>query len=176
MTPRREALCVSLGATTVTVDYNPIVFEHPNMTTVTVPQLNGTFDVILADSSLDHDGLGRYGDPIAPDADLITMDKLRTLGRTLLLTVPVGPDLLAFNLMRIYGSLRLPLLLQGWSILDTFGFDPIRLTTPTTNYRRSYEPVFVLQPSTDLLHNPLLHFFPVPEEEEEDVPPLALDL
>mmetsp|Transcript_1107 Transcript_1107/g.3768 ORF Transcript_1107/g.3768 Transcript_1107/m.3768 type:complete len:318 (+) Transcript_1107:245-1198(+) len=152
ITPRREALCLDLGAArTTTVDYNRIDFEHPQTRTLTVDELadsDETFDLILADSSLDHDGLGRYGDPIAPDADLVAMDALRRRlgpGGKLLLSVPVGPDLLAFNLMRIYGPLRLPLLLEGFDVLDTIGHDEAILHRPVANHRRTHEPVFVLQ-------------------------------
>jgi len=150
MTPRREALCVALGALTWTVDYNKLTFDHSKMSTMTVDAfMNSTklFDIILADSSLDHDGLGRYGDPIAPDADLVAIDhlkfKLKPQGK-LILTVPVGPDLLAWNLMRIYGPIRLPLLLESFDLIDTIGYDENRLHQNTHNFRQTYEPVFVL--------------------------------
>ena len=35
-------------------------------------------------------------------------------GGRLLLSVPVGPDALVWNLHRRYGAVRLPLLLHGW--------------------------------------------------------------
>jgi len=57
---------------------------------------------------------GRYGDPLNPDADLQAMARVRSIlkpGGLLLLTVPVGPDVLVFNLHRRYGPARLPLLL-----------------------------------------------------------------
>lgn len=57
---------------------------------------------------------GRYGDPLNPDADLEAMARVRSIlkpGGLLLLTVPVGPDVLVFNLHRRYGPARLPLLL-----------------------------------------------------------------
>ena len=43
--------------------------------------------------SFDHDGLGRYGDPINPDGDLVAMDTVRNVvkeGGVLFLTVPIG--------------------------------------------------------------------------------------
>ena len=63
------------------------------------------------------------------------------------LTVPLGPDLLAWNLMRRYGRVRLPLLLHGWDVVKTHGFDDARLDMPHAgkrNFRQSWEPVFVL--------------------------------
>jgi hypothetical protein len=56
--------------------------------------------------------------PQCPDADLVAMDALRVVlrpGGTLVVSVPVGPvDVLVWNLHRIYGPVRLPLLLEGW--------------------------------------------------------------
>ena len=43
--------------------------------------------------SFDHDGLGRYGDPINPDADLEAMQNVQKLlrpGHKMFLTVPIG--------------------------------------------------------------------------------------
>ncbi|KAJ8600231.1 hypothetical protein CTAYLR_001963 [Chrysophaeum taylorii] len=148
--PRYEAVCVALGAETTTVEYNRLTFDHPMMRTVRVVDFSPEkYDVILSASSLDHDGLGRYGDPIAPDGDLLSMDQYRPLANLTLLTVPVGPDLLAFNLMRIYGATRLPLLLAGYDLVATYGFVPERLVKPVSNFRRTYEPVFALRPAAD---------------------------
>jgi hypothetical protein len=65
--------------------------------------------VALSISSFDHDGLGRYGDPLGPDNDLRAMRAARCLLRrqgVLLLTLPVGPDAVVWNLHRRYGALR----------------------------------------------------------------------
>eukprot|EP00958_Prasinococcus_capsulatus_P014869 scaffold1564_cov389-Prasinococcus_capsulatus_cf.AAC.28 len=48
----------------------------------------GTFDAAFAISSLDHDGLGRYGDPVNPFADFQAMERLACLGCRS--SVPVG--------------------------------------------------------------------------------------
>lgn len=98
--------------------------------------------------SLDHDGLGRYGDPLSPDGDLLTMDTLRCIvkpGGLLFLTVPVGPDALSWNLHRRYGRLRLPLLTHGWHTVERVGWDESRvdMSQPIT---RTYEPVLILTP------------------------------
>ena len=98
-------------------------------------------------SSFDHDGLGRYGDRLHPHGDLLAMRgawrALRPGGR-LLITVPVGPDVLVWNLHRRYGPLRLPLLLYGWEEVARFGWEEARLTAPASS-RRSYEPLFILR-------------------------------
>ena len=64
------------------------------------------------------------------------------------LTVAIGSDLVVWNLGRRYGSLRLPLLLQGWKTLDIVGWDDKRAIADS-NYRQRYEPVFVLTPTHD---------------------------
>ena len=79
-------------------------------------------------------------------------------GGILFLTVPIGPDLLVWNLMRIYGPIRLPHLLNSrpWVELGRYGWDEDRLTGSISsssssssdsvrNWRRTYEPVIVLQ-------------------------------
>lgn len=55
---------------------------------------------------VEHLGLGRYGDPIRPDADLAAMNELQrvlTSGGDLYFVVPVGRPRLAFNGCRVYG-------------------------------------------------------------------------
>ncbi len=170
--PWYEALCLAFGATrTITVEYNRLDYAHPDMAVSTVDEFwdistntlthdnnsSGPADVVLSISSFDHDGLGRYGDPVSPDGDLLTMRRLRnalavvTASTRLVLSVPCGPDLLAWNLMRRYGRVRLPLLLDGWDVVARHGWDEARLDLPHAgngHFRRSWEPVFVLAPSS----------------------------
>jgi SAM-dependent methyltransferase len=80
------------------------------------------FDVIINCSSIEHVGLhGRYGSSDAVDGDLEAMRRLRGLlasnGR-MILTIPVGRDAVFLPYHRIYGSARLPALLQGFTILE----------------------------------------------------------
>lgn len=89
----------------------------------------------------------RYGDPIHPDGDLLAMAAAQCVmqpGGLLFLTVPVGPDVVVWNLHRRYGRVRLPLLLRGWEVVDVVGWSWRRFDTPV-DFRRSYEPVFVLR-------------------------------
>lgn len=165
--PWAESVALSHGALSVTtVDYNRLSYQHPQISTLLPEQLfDGTednpdltvnnskkqFGAIISLSSLDHDGLGRYGDPLCPDGDLLSMRDLRTLltpSGLLFLSVPIGPDALVWNLHRRYGPIRLPLLLYGYQQLDCFGWDQALLTAPRS-FRKSYEPVFVLQAMPD---------------------------
>lgn len=98
-------------------------------------------------SSLLRAGLGRYGDPVHPDGDLLAMRTAMCMlrpGGLLFLSVPVGPDVVVWNLHRRYGEVRLPHLLYGWDVLDVVGWNQEKLTADA-NWRRSYEPIFVLR-------------------------------
>jgi hypothetical protein len=54
---------------------------------------------------VEHVGLGRYGDPLDPDADLKAISELKrvlSVGSSLLFVVPVGKAKIMFNAHRIY--------------------------------------------------------------------------
>jgi len=112
-----------------------------------------TFDFVFSMSSLDHDGLGRYGDPISPSGDLFSMRRLQAMLATdkgadnglLFLTVPIGSDVRVWNLHSRYGPLRLPLLFEGWEIVDRIGWKGEEMLVTEANWRQTYEPVIVLR-------------------------------
>ena len=64
------------------------------------------YDVIVTYSSVEHAGLGRYGDPRDTAGDLKAMAAIRAALKpngTLFWGAPVGQDGLMWNAMRIYG-------------------------------------------------------------------------
>jgi len=80
------------------------------------------FDYILNCSTVEHVGLGRYGDPVGEDLDLAAMHKLREWMRLdgngfQILTVPVGRDVAVGHYHRVYGERRLLRLLEGYAVL-----------------------------------------------------------
>jgi SAM-dependent methyltransferase len=81
-----------------------------------------TFDQILNCSSVEHVGLaGRYESADAPDGDLQAMSILRDAlapGGRMVLTIPVGRDLVCPPLHRVYGAERLPRLLDGYTVAE----------------------------------------------------------
>jgi SAM-dependent methyltransferase len=84
------------------------------------PLSDRRFDQIVNCSSVEHVGLaGRYGSGDEPEGDLAAMAILRDMlqrdGR-MILTIPVGQDLLCPPLHRIYGPRRLPALLDSYHI------------------------------------------------------------
>lgn len=148
--PWYECICSQYGARITTIEYRRIDCRIPGLTVLTPDEYARqprAFDVAVSISSLEHDGLGRYGDPINPRGDLQSMQKLRQLLKPdglLLLAVPVGPDALVWNAQRIYGRRRLPLLLDGWETLAAFGFREDLFAQPLGVWEN--QPVFVLRP------------------------------
>jgi len=128
--PWVEAICLAHGAATVvTLEYAVIDSQHPNISTMTPEQMrkkymNGqleSFDVIVSFSSLEHSGLGRYGDSLNPWGDLITV------ARAWCITKPGGylvnavmhahdfHDKLMWNAHRVYGKVFYPHLFANWA-------------------------------------------------------------
>ena len=171
--PSIEALLLAAGASRVlTIEYNNLTYHHDSITTSRPEEVRAawahggdaaegavgghrrhSFDCAVSASSFDHDGLGRYGDPLAPDGDLMSMDSLHDFlkreeegGGIALVSVPIGPDLVLWNAMRRYGRVRLPLLLDGWNVLERVGWEgDARLDSPPGVPRGpSFEPVFIL--------------------------------
>lgn len=128
-TPWYESICISYGGNPTTIEYNELISKDHRLKVITVEEYNKSpfqFDIGLSISSFEHEGLGRYGDPVSPDADLEAMEKMKSTikkGGLLFLAVPIGLDAVVWNAHRIYGEIRLPLLLKGWKLIDSFGFD-----------------------------------------------------
>ena len=77
-----EVLLLEAGAKSITtLEYGEIHTDHPQLSTVrpaefTRQYLAGTlqpFDGMVTFSSIEHSGLGRYGDGLNPYGDLIAM-------------------------------------------------------------------------------------------------------
>ena len=156
--PIYESVVLAYGGHPITVEYNQLRTDDPRLTIFTVEQFNKNpqkCDIVLSISSTEHDGLGRYGDPLNPFGDLEFMKKVKEdylkKDGHLILAVPVGLDALVWNLHRVYGPKRLPMLLDGWTVIDRFGYnykvskqkvlDRLKLGYP------SFQPVFYLSPN-----------------------------
>jgi hypothetical protein len=149
--PWVEAILLSHGAgRLLTLEFGSINCTHPQVNTIlpgkfTERFLNGQmepFDFGISFSSLEHDGLGRYGDILNPIGDLQTMAKMLSVikpGGLFFVAVPVdAEDKLVFNAHRVYGPLRLPKFFAGWSFIDI-------VHNPKQNKRRIIQDLFVLQ-------------------------------
>jgi hypothetical protein len=146
LTPWYESTCLYFGARPTTIDYNRIVSRSDRIKTMTVAEWDRDqprFDAAWSISSFEHDGLGMYGDPLDPNGDLKTMQKMKRLvkpGGLLFLSVPVGKDRVFFNNHRIYGRFRLERLHEGWKLLKAFGMRAEDLEGPG-----HLQPLFILQ-------------------------------
>ena len=157
--PWLEAICLVLGAAHVTtIDYNNLTYSHDQLSTynkydfgmfynISGPYAN-SFDFVIGLRAFDHSGLGRYGDEIDYDGDIYSVNQAKKMLKRdngiFILTVPIGPDLIIWNLQRRYGRNRLPKLLNGFDELYRLGWKD-ELLDSTADYRRTVEPVFVLK-------------------------------
>ncbi len=123
--PWVEACVLSTGAAHVTtLEYGRIESRHPKVSAVTPHEIRGrytefleTFDVIVTFSSVEHAGLGRYGDALNPWGDRQTIARAWCAskpGGYLLLAVPYGNDAIEYNAHRIYGQIMYPHLVANW--------------------------------------------------------------
>jgi hypothetical protein len=109
-------------------DYNEIKYEDTTAVDF-IPMhrlMYESYDVAIAISVIEHSGLGRYGDALDEDGDIRGMAFYRamlSLGGLMFLAVPIGLDNIIGNQHRIYGRKRLPKLLKGWKMIDSFGFE-----------------------------------------------------
>lgn len=86
----------------------------------------GQLDFVASYSSLEHDGLGRYGDPLNPAADLESMQTVHCMlrpGGIFYFGAPMDArqDTLVWNAHRIYGPLRRALASANFKVLDVVG-------------------------------------------------------
>ena len=126
--PWVEACVLEAGAReVVTLEYGEIVSQHPKVRTMVPSEFRqkylngalGTFDGIVTFSSVEHSGLGRYGDALNPWGDIIAIARAWCVTReggslTIGVMYDKGKDYLAFNAHRVYGNIRYPYLTTNW--------------------------------------------------------------
>jgi hypothetical protein len=125
--PYYEGIAISRRATVTMVEYQRVTSSHPFLKTMTVEEFEKEdyqYDGAISISSVEHSGLGRYGDPLDPDGDLKSMKFLHGKLKPdalLFLSVPIGKDQILWNAHRVYGRERFPLLIDGFKIIETYG-------------------------------------------------------
>lgn len=126
--PWAEACVLEAGAREiVTLEYGKIVSEIPNVKTMVpyefrMAYLNNTlgeFDAVVTYSSIEHSGLGRYGDALNPWGDIIAIARgwcVTKDGGSLTIGVEYNNNLdyIRFNADRCYGKIRYPYLTTNW--------------------------------------------------------------
>jgi hypothetical protein len=101
-------LC-ALGHSVTGLDFRPYPFSPRSFQFIQADilewePLEQTFDLVTSVSTIEHVGLGAYGDPSREDGDKIAIEKLRVSlkeGGTMLLTLPAGKKCIRRG-MRIY--------------------------------------------------------------------------
>ncbi|MCX2575932.1 DUF268 domain-containing protein [Pedobacter sandarakinus] len=91
-------------------DFRPAKLNLTNLNSfkgdlLNLPFEDNSIESISCMHTIEHIGLGRYGDPIDPDGDLKALSELKrvcAVGGNLLLVVPVGMPKIVFNAHRIY--------------------------------------------------------------------------
>jgi len=124
-TPWIEAIFLNYNNVVTTVEYNvPICNKFETISYTDFVNTEDKYDIVVSYSSIEHSGLGRYGDPINPNADIDTVnvihDKLKDNG-LLLLGIPVGKDSIVWNAHRVYGHKRLGLLIKNFDEIEWIG-------------------------------------------------------
>jgi len=149
--PWIEAIAYNYGCRNITtIEYNKPNIDHENFKVISFEEFENseeTFDYIFSFSSIEHSGLGRYGEEINPDGDLETMDVVKNHlsdNGLIALGIPIGTDTLVWNSNRIYGNIRLPLLLKDFKIEKWIGGDESCLTImPMYDGRFAYQPILL---------------------------------
>ena len=155
--PWAESGLLAKGAAHITtVEYMRIDTNHPRLNgihphDIAKSYLTGNYTHLLCDfawsfSSFEHDGLGRYGDPINPFSDLESIARVHCLlkpGGLFFLGIPVAADALYWNAHRFYGALRLNLIFRmHWELIDVIGAEK---TVEHLSSDYNHQPIFVLQ-------------------------------
>jgi 2-polyprenyl-3-methyl-5-hydroxy-6-metoxy-1,4-benzoquinol methylase len=113
----------SLGYHVTALDIRPYPLAHPSLETVVSPiqdwSHDEAFDVVICVSTIEHVGLGAYGEPQGDeDSDRAAMQRMRELtkpGGLLILTVSLG-EAGVDEVQRTYDHAGLQALLEGWEL------------------------------------------------------------
>lgn len=148
--PWYETIVLEYGGKPTTIEYNKPNYRHPDIEEISVQEYwkaPRQFDIALSISSFEHDGLGRYGDPLNPSGDLRAMNEMKKILKpdgVLFLAVPIGLDKVVWNAHRIYGNVRFPMLIDGWKMEGCVGMEDEFLARDTGN-SGAYQPIVVLR-------------------------------
>ena len=117
-------------------------------------ELQKKFHLVSCISTIEHIGLGRYGDKIDPDGDFKMMDafeKILSDDGFLLISFPIGPACVLFNLHRIYSQYRIDKLFKDFEIVKILNFDE-RMFLDNDLGDDSNQPIYLLRKkrATDL--------------------------
>ncbi len=116
----------SIGYRVTGIDLREYSLDHPNLATVETPLEDWdderTFDVVVCLSSIEHFGLGTYGEEVSSErldhtAMRLLLEKTKPTG-VLVMTIPFGETDVT-PVQRMYDRDNIDELLEGWAI-DSF--------------------------------------------------------
>lgn len=150
-TPWIEAILINLNNRVTTIEYNVPECNYDRLECKDYfnffEKNSDSFDAIVTYSSIEHSGLGRYGDPLDPLGDIKTMkvihNNLKKDG-IVVWGAPVGKDALTWNAHRVYGELRLPLIFENFQELEWINTTKDQCFSAPLD-RGAYQPVVVLK-------------------------------
>lgn len=112
-------------------DYRPVLLNLPNYESAfadltNLPFPDDSIESLSCMHTIEHIGLGRYGDPLDPEGDLKAIKELKRVlrpGGQFLFVTPVGHPRIEFNAHRVYSyemvmELWAPLKLQEFSLVN----------------------------------------------------------
>jgi len=117
-------------------DYRPVKLELSDLCSkhcdlVNLPFKSNSIHSLSCMHTIEHVGLGRYGDPIDPNGDLKAIREIRRVTAkkgNLLMVVPIGKKKLQFNAHRIYDYI------EFLSYFPDFKLNQFALVTDTNNF------------------------------------------
>lgn len=135
ITPWIEAMSYEYNASEITtLDYTRKMWHDPKLIWYHVndyleeamrEQEIELFHNAATFSSIEHSGLGRFGDPLNPDGDLDVMKQVHCMLKSGGIFIVGGLEntgkeigKLYFNAGRVYGNKRLKLLFKGWDLIE----------------------------------------------------------
>ncbi len=165
--PWLEAICLYAGARHVTtLEYGKIVSRHPQISTMTPDEFRSRhketlvqkhlavvnresgvtwtntvlfYDGMVSYSSLEHSGLGRYGDALNPWGDILAVARAWCVTKDdsssfMFLGVPTGKDMIFSNWHRVYGEIRWPLLAANWRHVEHTDYSELQQVEGVASY------------------------------------------
>ena len=93
--------------------------KHGDLTAL--PFKDSSIESISCMHTIEHIGLGRYGDPIDPDGDIKAINELKrvtAVGGSFLFVTPVGKPKIEYNAHRIYSYDQVMKLMEGMTLKE----------------------------------------------------------
>jgi hypothetical protein len=149
ISPWIECLLLHFNAKSVTtLDYIAPKCDYKiNVVSMDTYNKSNKYDIIVSFSSLEHDGLGRYGDPINPNGDIdacINAYNMLNKDGYFICGIPIGNGCIEGNFHRIYNKKRIDKLFSIFShFIGSVNYETLDNTLNYTGKDWQNQPIFV---------------------------------